>query len=201
MKQLLVREIKKLIPGILFSLLIIIIGLVFVPGLKEFIFFPENNTMVFYPIAGNGITEPGKVIDSLDEKKFTQNFVQKLERPIKWDSLKAMWWNNNIGGWQVNAKLLEDVIIKQNEISKLDNPIEEVWFRLGEREDTITKRKSMTIMIFGVDTINTSRNEYKYKIKTKKNIEIGKVINTDYSNIANDNYVIEYVQPCKHPCK
>ncbi|WP_255049961.1 hypothetical protein [Lacihabitans sp. CS3-21] len=201
MKNLIVELAKKLIPGFIFSLFLILISLFLIPGLNEFIFKPEENAMLFFDKPQNSFSGPGKVIDEENEVKFSENFTNKLCQPLKLDTLKAMWWNRNIGGWQVDSKLLEEVIIKQNEKESLKDPIEEVWFRLGEREDTITKKKSMTILIFGVDKVDLGKGKFKYSIRTKNNEATRNILNSEYFKVANDNYVIEYVQPCKPPCK
>lgn len=140
----------------------------------------------------NLIENKTKPISVNDHKKFKDAFKLKMKNalinPIDWND-KLIGWPKELGGWVVDANLLEKVILKQgtdNRYSDVDN----IYLELGYNDEE--EYKGFTIMITGLQYISTDNDgNQKYKIINRTAVT---------SKPDEKSNILEYVNPCRPHC-
>lgn len=124
------------------------------------------------------------------QKKFKEAFNNKIKNavvnPVNWNT-KLIGWPKELGGWVVDADLLQNVLLNQGGETR-DLDVNNIYLELGYNEEN----SGFTIMLTGLKEISESGAE----IKTYKKINRTAQVN----NTSIESNILEYVNPCRPHC-
>jgi len=131
-----------------------------------------------------------KPISEVKQKEFKDAFNKIIKNavvnPVNWNT-KLIGWPKELGGWVVDANLLQNVLLNQNNGTR-DVDVDNIYLELGYNEEY----SGFTIMLTGLKYISEDEDGIKKYKKINRRAQV--------DNTSIESNILEYVNPCRPNC-